>query len=300
MSSPFRPSVRDVVEQSQRNVPRIIDHLPAGMMVTDPAGETVKGRIIVSGGEVLLEPVRAPVLYPALAQIHARYRGEVDLIVQTTGDRLSERILDELLARNVGMVSISGFDSYHAGINRADRARALRDKLLAMFEAAGVREATGRPTGNDSPPVFNIVGANEDTWIGRLWPRGRAWKNGLSRAGMDDSFCNVWSGGRDRRSPSNRPGMSTPVAARRACPSAISLTNASMTSSTVCEAINRGQPEMTGHAFGWTTERVGAESGIDTPQGRPCRNLCIGCDRFHEKVLGPMIEKTRQERDGRA
>ena len=55
-----------------------------------------------------------------------------------------------------------------------------------------------------------------------------------------------------------------------------------------------------GHAFGWTTERFLAESEIDTPQGRPYRNLCIGCDRFHDKVLGPMIEAARQERLGQA
>ena len=163
----FRPYVRDelqqVVEQSQRNVPRIIDHLPESMMVTAPTGETVKGRIIVSGGEVLLEPVRTSVLYPALEQIDSRYRGGVHLVVQTTGDRLTARILDELLARNVSIVSVSGFDSYHVGINRADRARALREKLLAMFEAAGVREAGNGAPGDDGPPLFNIFGANEDT-----------------------------------------------------------------------------------------------------------------------------------------
>ena len=314
----FRPYVRDelreVVEQSQGNVPRIIDHLPESMMVTAPTGELVKGRIIVSGGEVLLEPVRASVLYPALEQIWSRYRGEVHLVVQTTGDRLTARILDELLVRNVSMVSVSGFDSYHVGINRADRARALREKLLAMFEAAGVREAEGGLPGHDSPPLFNIFGANEDTWIGKLWPRGRAWKNGLSRAGMDDNFCNAWSGGlnflekgRTGSEVSIEPtGNVYPCCLKTRIPIGNLVHEHlddiidSLRGHPVYEAINRGKPETMGHAYGWTTERFLAESEIDTPQGRPYRNLCIGCDRFHDKVLGPMIESARQDRLGQA
>ena len=314
----FRPYVRDelqqVVEQSQTNVPRIIDHLPESMMVTDPAGAKVKGRIIVSGGEVLLEPVRKSVLYPALEQIGSRYRGEVHLVVQTTGDRLTARILDELLARNVSTISVSGFDSYHVGINRADRARALREQLLAMFEAAGVREAGNGLPGDDSPPLFNIFGANEDTWIGKLWPRGRAWKNGLSRAGMEDNFCNAWSGGlnflekgRTGSEVSIEPtGDVYPCCLKTRLPIGNLVHEHlddiidSLRDHPVYEAINRGKPETMGHAFGWSTERFLAESQIDTPQGRSYQNLCIGCDRFHDKVLGPMIESARQERLGQA
>jgi hypothetical protein len=38
------------------------------------------------------------------------------------------------------------------------------------------------------------------------------------------------------------------------------------------------------------------ESRTTKPNGEPYRNLCIGCDRFHEKVLGPVIDEIRAER----
>jgi len=33
-----------------------------------------------------------------------------------------------------------------------------------------------------------------------------------------------------------------------------------------------------------------------TPQGEPYRNLCIGCDRFHEEVLGAVLASARERR----
>ena len=316
----FRPYVRDelagVVNQSRANVPRIIDHLPERMTYVDREGREAIGRIIVSGGEILLEPVRESVLYPALEQIRSRYvtRGGVHLVVQTTGDRLNAKILDELLARGTRMISVSGFDSYHVGINRAERAAALREKLLAMFEQAGVKDAgLGHESelGNDDgPPLFNIFGATEDAWIGKLWPRGRAWRNGLSRAGLDDNFCNAWSGGlnflergKAGSEVSIEPtGDVYPCCLKTAFPIGNLLEDTlddiidSLRGHPVYEAINLGRPEAMGHEFGWTTERFLEESQTTTPQGKPYRNLCVGCDRFHEKVLAPFFEAARFER----
>jgi hypothetical protein len=51
-----------------------------------------------------------------------------------------------------------------------------------------------------------------------------------------------------------------------------------------------------GLTHGWDVERFLAESATETPSGKPYRNLCIGCDRFHEKVLGPVIDELRQQR----
>ena len=42
---------------------------------------------------------------------------------------------------------------------------------------------------------FDFFGATDDSWIGKLWPRGRAWTNSLSRATLADNFCDRWSGG---------------------------------------------------------------------------------------------------------
>ena len=64
----------------------------------------------------------------------------------------------------------------------------------------------------------------------------------------------------------------------------------------VFEAINAGRPERMGLTHGWDVERFLAESATEMPSGKPYRNLCIGCDRFHEKVLGPVIDEIRQQR----
>ena len=65
------------------------------------------------------------------------------------------------------------------------------------------------------------------------------------------------------------------------------------------EAISNGHPEQMGLAYGWSEERFTAESHTTTPKGKPYANLCIGCDRFHEAVLGPVIEAARQRRIAR-
>ena len=63
--------------------------------------ERERSRVIVAGGEILLEPIREPVLYPALAQLRNKYRdvGGVELIVQTTGDLLNGRYIDNIARR---------------------------------------------------------------------------------------------------------------------------------------------------------------------------------------------------------
>src|SRR5437868_6107122 len=108
----FRPYVRGaldaVVAEAERNFPRIIDNLPARMTYrdlesrhADGAMAEKTGRIILSGGECLLDPVRERITYPVIERLHAKYRGEggVNIIVQTTGDLVTDRIVDDLLTR---------------------------------------------------------------------------------------------------------------------------------------------------------------------------------------------------------
>ena len=47
----------------------------------------------------------------------------------------------------------------------------------------------------DDRPRYSFFGATEDAWIGKIWPRGRAWEHSLSTATIEDNFCNAWSGG---------------------------------------------------------------------------------------------------------
>jgi len=201
----FRPYVHGelarVVAQARDNAPKVLANLPDAMGFDEDAAEGVvrrPGRLIQAGGELLIDPVREAVLYPTLERVAARWPGQgVKAIVQTTGDLLTPRIIEDLLARGVWMISVAGMDDFHVGME-GDRRLPLIERLRAMFAAAGMRDGTGldlaRATLADGP-CWSMFGATEDAWIGKLWPRGRAWENGLSKAGMEDNFCAAWSGG---------------------------------------------------------------------------------------------------------
>ena len=62
------------------------------------------------------------------------------------------------------------------------------------------------------------------------------------------------------------------------------------------EAISTGHPERMGLAYGWSIENFLARSRTRTPGGKPYANLCIGCDAFHEEMLGPVIDAARNRR----
>ena len=62
------------------------------------------------------------------------------------------------------------------------------------------------------------------------------------------------------------------------------------------EAISAGHPERMGLGHGWDEATFVARSATVTPAGKPYANLCIGCDRFHEEVLGPILEAARDRR----
>ena len=87
----YGAELRAVADEAKAHYRRVIENLPARMTFVDPAdpGVEKRGRIILAGGEILLEAVREPVLYPALELLHEKYKdaGGVNLIVQTTGDR---------------------------------------------------------------------------------------------------------------------------------------------------------------------------------------------------------------------
>ena len=53
----------------------------------------------------------------------------------------------------------------------------------------------------------------------------------------------------------------------------------------VYEAISMGHPERMGLSQGWSVEDFLKKSVAKTASGKEYRNLCIGCDRFHEEVL---------------
>ena len=322
----FRPYVRDklkaVVAEAEATFPRVVESLPERMTYMDlerprDGGgyhESV-GRIILSGGEVLLDPVRERVLYPLIERLRAKYAaaGGVKVVVQTTGDLVTERILEDLLERGIWMISIAGMDDFHVGME-GEKRDPLKERLVGWFHKAGMTAsglaAQNRKWLEEPGPLYSFFGATPDAWIGKLWPRGRAWTNGLSTATIADNFCNRWSGGLNflnhRYSGSevaiDANGDVFPCCMKTRLPIG-NLTEErlidildSLVGHPVFEAINAGHPERMGVAHGWNLDKYLAECETVTPKGKPYRNLCIGCDRFHEQKLGPVIAEMREAR----
>ena len=319
----FRPYVRDalaaVIAEAERTAARVLPNLPETMLYRDPAAPSAAprtGRIILSGGEALLDGVRQRVTYPLMEALTARYRarGGVRIVVQTTGDLLTPAIVRELLARGAWTISVAGVDDFHVGMEGAEKQAAFTARLRAMLTAEGMTEAGLSVTDRrwlDLPgPFFSFFGATPDTWIGKLWPRGRAWANGLSTATLEDNFCNRWSGalnflrhGWAGSEVSIEPdGSVYPCCVKTAVPMG-NLTEEpligildDLASDPAFAALNRGEPDRMGEADGWSPDSFRARSHTKTPTGAPYANLCIGCDAFHREVLGARIEAARARR----
>ena len=303
----FRPyygeELERVVTSAERNVPRIIENFPERMTYLDPADDASekRGRVIVAGGEILLEPVRERILYPALDQLKRRYvdTGGVELIVQTTGDIVTRRHIRELLSLGVDVISISGMDAYHAGFEDEATRERLKAKLTGFFAAEGMSEWVPPPQRQSDARYFHFFGATPDAWIGKLWPRGRARQNELSTATIADNFCNAWSGGlnfleyrfKGSEVSIDPDGNVFPCCLKTKLPAGNLLEDRledildRHAGNPVYEAISMGHPERMGISHGWSVEKFYEKSKVVFPSGRVYQNLCIGCDRFHDEVL---------------
>lgn len=324
----FRPysraALETVVAEAERNAPRIVGNFPDRMSFLDRRtpdpnipGSFIErtGRIILSGGEVLTDPVRERVLYPTIEAIVAKYRsaGGVRVVIQTTGDLVTPAILEDLLRRGVWMISIAGMDDFHVGMEGQKR-EAVQDRLEQIFLAAGVTrsglQAGQRNWSDEDGPVFSMFGATKEAWIGRIWPRGRGWANGLSRATIADNFCGAWSGGLgflDHRYSGSEvsvepDGNVFPCCLKTGVPIGSlldeSLTDIldSLAGHPVYEAINAGKPERMGLSHGWSIDDFYGACRTRTPQGADYANPCVGCDRFHRDVMGPVVAALREQR----
>lgn len=305
----FRPYTGAELEKTISDAivafPKIIASLPPRMTFLDAAGAERRGRVILAGGEILHKSVREPILYPALALLHNRYKdnGGVELIVQTTGDLVTPNIVEELLARNVAKISVSGMDAYHEGLETEAVRDALTRKLTRLFESLGLIADAGGPAplagSPASPPAYGLFGATPDSWIGALWPRGRAMENELSTATIADNFCNRWSGGlnflRHRMAGSevsiDPDGNVYPccLKTRKALGSLqterLEAILNRLTGNPVYEAISAGRPEQMGLDHGWSEAEFLRHATTTLPSGKRYTNLCIACDAFHDEVL---------------
>ena len=122
--------------------------------------------------------------------------GGTQLMLQTNGDLLTPKRIDELLSRGVERIDVASIDRYHAlgGARKAE--------LEAMFTAAGMVGDDPDPLIEKSTfikpgrPSFGFWGATEDIWLGGNWARGRAMETGVWKKDGSHNFCSILSGAR--------------------------------------------------------------------------------------------------------
>jgi hypothetical protein len=332
----FRPYSRGelqrVVGEGQHAHRAILRNLPDDMSYLDPGRPNADGAparrrtlLVLAGGELLIDGVREELFYPVLDAIRERWgTASPHVSIQTTGDVLTPRHVDEMLARGVGTIAIASIDDFHAGMEGAKKF-AFMERVRAMLTAAGAREIDlgaardprvqppardARRSEPDTGPFFVFFGAQPELWIGELWPRGRAWTNGLSNATYETNFCARWSGGRNFLNHGmagsevaiEPDGSVYPCCLKTKSPLG-NLTQErlidildSLKGHPAFEAINAGDPESMGEAFGWTRADYRRAAAVTDPTGRDFANVCIGCDAFFETHLSSEIERIRASR----
>ncbi|MGF1632784.1 MAG: radical SAM protein [Phycisphaerae bacterium] len=258
----------------------------------DPA-KVHLGCVMLSGGEVLAWP---ELLYATLRELRDRYGEATELALQTNGDFLDAGHLDAMLDHGVTRIDIASMDPYHRKSTR-EREGALRE----LFATRGVVEKTDglstRPRGQ-RPPLYGMWGATEGTWIGALWPRGRAYRNNLSRARATDDFCRNWSGAKSFLNHDAAPGEGCEISLQLSdvypcCPMTCRPIGDALHENVIAmldrcrehpawRALNDGYPERMGEYLGLSEEhgfKRSAELG----------NHCLWCDEFfaeHAPELG--------------
>jgi hypothetical protein len=250
-------------------------------------GEVPLDRIILSGGEVLVWP---ELLFHALKKLNQRYGDETKTMVQTNGDLLDEELLDHLLDHGVRRIDVSSMDHFHP---KSTRKR--REYLADLFHSRGMAEANDiargtvcESTGRTSP-TFAFWGATPDQWIGPLWPRGRALRNNLSKAGPHHRFCAEWSGAkgflnyREANCEVNVQLADVYPCCPMTCRPLGSLLQESLLDMLdrcarhpVYRALNEGRPEAMGEFMG-----ISEEEGYR--RSEELGNHCLWCDEFFSK-----------------
>ncbi|MBI5116027.1 radical SAM protein [Candidatus Poribacteria bacterium] len=240
-------------------------------------------QIILAGGEVLL--VKS-LLYKALDTLYSRFGKNTRYMIQTNGDLLDERTVEELLGHNVSRIDISSIDAFHNNrkslghLNEIMNSKAVRYLEFPRF----VDE-----DGNIPLAAYSFWGSTPDLWLGGVWPRGRALENGLWKRNPSHNFCGIWSGALgflDNDSPQQEINVRLSHA-YPCCPATkIPLGDLREKSlldildehrgNHVYEALNRGRPETMGVEQGISVEF--AKARIEE-----LGSCCLWCDEFLEK-----------------
>ncbi|MFN7119141.1 MAG: radical SAM protein [Saprospiraceae bacterium] len=263
---------------SEEECLQIIDNLPDRI-----------DRLILSGGEPLAERKK---LYAMLDRLRERYGDSTQIMLQTNGDLLNEKILDTLIEKGVTRFDIASIDRYHkhAGERLMD--------LAALFESRGVN-------GDDKDPLvekenylhkhrlsWGFWGATEDMWLGGNWARGRAMEKDIWKRDPMHNFCTILSGARNflggyddipqeisiqlwKINPCC-PGTLYPMGDARKEKVTTVLERVSKLE--VFQKLNDGEPWKMG-------EHLGISEATAKQQTIVAENICLYCDRFFAKHM---------------
>lgn len=242
-------------------------------------------RVILSGGEPLAEREK---LYAILDALQQRFQGRTQVMLQTNGDLLTGKRLDELLRRGVTRIDVASMDRYHKheGARRGELEELFRSRGMSGDETEPLIE---KETYVKAGASYGFWGANEDMWLGGNWARGRALEKDIWKRDGDHNFCAILSGGRGflggtelpreisiqlwRINPCC-PGTRVPLGDARVEKVAEVLARAAK--SPIWRKLNEGDPYGMGASVG-----ISAEEG--RRRARALQNVCLWCDEFFER-----------------
>lgn len=245
-------------------------------------------RLILSGGEPLADK---KLLYKILDRLKEKYRGETQIMLQTNGDLINERILDSLIEKGVTRIDIASIDRFHKFAGQR------LEMLKALFKSRGMSDEVAAPLvtkdiflKKDSLS-FGYWGANEEMWLGGNWARGRAMKKNLWLKDPEHNFCSILSGAKGFLGGTELPqeisiqlwkinpccpGTLYPLGDARKEKVADVLLRVSKMK--VFQMLNEGEPWKMGEHMGISEEDAKTKT-------RELKNICLYCDYFFEHHL---------------
>lgn len=263
---------------SEQECLQIIANLPDSM-----------DRLILSGGEPLAE---RKLLYTILDRLRERYADRVQIMLQTNGDLLTEKILDTLIEKGVTRFDIASIDRFHK------HAGARLMELADLFESRGVNGEDKDPLVEkenylqEKPLSWGYWGANEEMWLGGNWARGRAMEKDIWKRDPDHNFCTILSGARNflggyedipqeisiqlwRINPCC-PGTKFPMGDART--EKVSDVLERIQDHPVFQRLNEGDPFRMG-------ETMGVSEAEARQRNQELQNVCLYCDEFFNRHL---------------
>lgn len=251
-------------------------------------------RIILSGGEPLADK---KLLYKILDRLNNKYHGSSQIMLQTNGDLINEKVLDTLIEKGVTRIDIASIDRFHKFAGER------LELLKALFKSRGMSDEVAEPLITKDKFLkketlsFGYWGANEKMWLGGNWARGRAMKKNLWLQDPEHNFCSILSGAKGFLGGTELPqeisiqlwkinpccpGTLYPLGdARTEKVSDVLLRVSKMK---IFQMLNEGEPWKMGEQLGVSEEEAKSKT-------RELKNICLYCDHFFQH----QVDKTTLE-----